>query len=82
MIPKSEIPRSSFPIQHNLKTAFDFSELVPILCVEVLPGDHWNCKTTVVARTAVPLVPVMDNWHIDLFAFMVPNRIVWTTGSE
>jgi len=77
MIPKSEIPRSSFPIQHNLKTAFDFSELVPILCVEVLPGDHWNCKTTVVARTAVPLVPVMDNWHIDLFAFMVPNRIVW-----
>lgn len=77
MIPKAEIPRSSFPIQHNLKTAFSFSNLVPILCVEVLPGDHWNAKATIVARTATPIVPVMDNWHLDTFAFFVPNRLVW-----
>lgn len=77
MIPKADIPRSSFPIQHNLKTAFSFSYIVPLLCVEVLPGDNWNCKATIVARTATPIVPVMDNWHLDTFAFFVPNRLVW-----
>lgn len=77
MIPKAEIPRSSFPIQHNLKTAFQFSDLVPIFVTEVLPGDHWNCSTTIVARTAVPLVPVMDNWHLETFSFFVPCRLVW-----
>lgn len=77
MIPSAEIPRSSFPVQHNLKTAFSFSYLVPIFVTEVLPGDHWNVKATIVARTAVPIVPVMDNWHLETMAFFVPNRLIW-----
>lgn len=78
MIPRSEIPRSSFPVQHNLKTAFSFAKLVPIFVTEVLPGDHWNVRATIVARTATPIVPVMDNWHLETFAFFVPNRLLWT----
>lgn len=78
MIPRADIPRSSFRMEKALKTAFSASYLVPILVEEVLPGDSWNCKTTAVCRTAVPIVPVMDNWHIEFFYFFVPNRIVWS----
>jgi len=77
MIPKAEIPRSSFRMEKSLKTTHNFSILVPILVEEVLPGDSWNCKTTLVARTATPIVPIMDNWHLEMFAFFVPNRLVW-----
>ncbi|QCQ84919.1 major capsid protein [Blackfly microvirus SF02] len=78
MVPKADIPRSSFPISHNLKQAFSFSFLTPMLVEEVLPGDLWKVKATIVARTATPIVPVMDNWHLDTFYFFVPNRLVWT----
>lgn len=77
MIPRAEIPRSSFRMEKALKTAFSFGYLVPILVEEVLPGDTWSAKATIVARTAVPIVPVMDNWHLETFAFFVPNRLTW-----
>jgi len=39
MVPRADIPRSSFKMQKTLKTTFDAGYLVPILCEEVLPGD-------------------------------------------
>jgi len=78
MIPKAEIPRSSFDTQYAHKTTFDSGYLVPIYCDEVLPGDMHNVKATMFARLATPLFPVMDNLHLDTFFFFVPNRLVWT----
>ncbi len=77
MIPKAEIPRSSFDTQYAHKTTFDGGFLVPIYCDEVLPGDMHNVKATMFARLATPLFPVMDNLHLDTFFFFVPNRLVW-----
>ena len=37
MVPKAEIPRSSFDTQYAHKTTFDGGYLVPIYCDEVLP---------------------------------------------
>jgi len=78
MIPKADIPRSSFDTQYVHKTTFDAGYLVPIYCDEVLPGDMHNVKATLFARLATPLFPVMDNLHLDTFFFFVPNRLVWT----
>lgn len=77
MIPKADVPRSSFRIQKSLKTAFDSGYLVPMYCEEVLPGDTFNLRSTFFARLATPIFPVMDNLHIDTFFFFVPNRLVW-----
>jgi len=77
MIPKADIPRSSFDTQYAHKTTFDGGYLVPIYCDEVLPGDMHNVKATMFARLATPLFPVMDNLHLDTFFFFVPNRLVW-----
>lgn len=77
MIPKADIPRSSFNTQYAHKTTFDAGYLVPIYCDEVLPGDTHNVRMTAFARLATPLFPVMDNLHLDTFFFFVPNRLVW-----
>jgi len=78
MVPRADIPRSSFRMEKNLKTAHSASFLIPIMVEEVLPGDTFNVGVTVVARIATPIVPVMDNWHYETFFFYVPNRLLWS----
>lgn len=77
MNPRSDVPRSVFPVTHRNTVPFNFSELVPIFNEEVLPGDTWNVGITIAARTAVPLVPVQDNWKLEFFAFFTPMRLTW-----
>lgn len=78
MVPKADIPRSSFDVQHTHKTTFDAGYLVPIYLDEVLPGDSFNLRMTAFARLATPINPVMDNLHMETFFFFVPNRLIWT----
>lgn len=82
MIPKADIPRSSFSMQHTHKTTFDAGYLVPVFCEEVLPGDTFNLKATMFARLSTPLFPVMDNMHLDSFFFFVPNRLLWSNWKK
>lgn len=78
MIPKAEIPRSSFKMQKTLKTTFDSGFIVPMLCEEVLPGDTFNLRMTAFVRLATPIFPIMDNLHFETFFFFVPCRLLWT----
>lgn len=82
MVPKADIPRSAFNMQHAHKTTFDAGYLVPIYVDEVLPGDTFNLRMTAFARLATPLFPVMDNLHLDSFFFFVPNRLIWTNWKK
>lgn len=77
MVPKADIPRSSFNIQKTYKTTFDAGWLIPVYVDEILPGDSFRLSMTAFARLATPIVPIMDNLHLDSFFFFVPNRLVW-----
>ena len=68
MVPKAEIPRSSFDTQYAHKLLLMVVILYPSTD-EVLPGDMHNVKATMFARLATPLFPVMDNLHLDTFFF-------------
>lgn len=78
MIPRADIPRSSFMVEKAHKTTFDAGYLVPFYLDEVLPGDSFNLHATIFARMSTPLFPVMDNLHMDTHFFFVPNRLVWS----
>ena len=78
MIPKADIPRSSFDAQKTYKTTFDAGYLIPVYVDEVLPGDTFNLKMTAFSRLATPLYPIMDNMVMESFFFFVPNRLVWS----
>ena len=77
MVPRADIPRSSFRQEFCHKTTFDAGYLIPVYCNEVLPGDTFNVNVTMFARMATPLFPIMDNLYMDSFFFFVPNRLVW-----
>ncbi|QCQ84978.1 major capsid protein [Blackfly microvirus SF02] len=82
MNPRADVPRSQFNLSHGWKSTFSFSYLVPILLEPVLPGDTFTCAIQVAARTAIPIVPVQDNWHLEFFSFFVPMRLVWTNAPK
>lgn len=82
MIPRADIPRSSFQIQTAHKTTFDGGYLVPVYVDEVLPGDTFKLRMTAFARLSTPLYPTMDNLHLDSFFFFVPNRLIWNNWQK
>jgi hypothetical protein len=82
MIPKADIPRSSFDCQSTHKTTFDAGYLVPVYVDEMLPGDTFRLNMTAFARLATPIYPVMDNMYLDSFFFFVPNRLIWSNWQK
>ncbi len=82
LIPRADIPRSSFNRTHGYKTTFDAGKLIPFYLDEVLPGDTFNCKATIFARLSTLLTPVMDNAYLDIFFFFVPLRLLWRHTKE
>lgn len=77
-ITRIDMPRGVFPIKNTHKTAFNATWVVPLYYKEVIPGEDDVLKCSFVLRTPTPIVPVMDNLFLDLYAFYVPYRILWT----
>lgn len=76
-VPIADIPRSAFNRSHGHKTTFDAGYLIPFYVDEALPGDTFKATAHLFARLATPIFPVMDNLHLDVFYFAVPNRLLW-----
>ena len=76
-VPRADIPRSSFNLSHGHKTTFDADYLVPILLMDIIPGDTINCRASFFMRLATPLFPIMDNMYADTQFFFVPYRTIW-----
>lgn len=64
-------------MRQTRKQAFNASLLVPIMCEEVLPGDVWQHRESIMARLATPIAPAVDDLDLETFYFFVPNRITW-----
>lgn len=77
MIPRADIPRSTFKMETAHKTTFNAGALIPVFIDEILPGDSYNLNLTAFARMATPIYPLMDNLHMEHHAFFVPNRLTW-----
>lgn len=82
MVPRADIPRSSFLREYAHKTTFDAGYLIPFYHDEVLPGDTFRVKCVMFARMSTPLYPVMDNMVMDVHFFFVPNRLTWSNWKK
>lgn len=67
---------------HNLShyhlTSCDMGEIVPIGCMEVLPGDSFQMQTSMLVRVTPQVRPVMHPVHAQVHHFFVPNRLLWS----
>lgn len=71
-------PRSIFPIQFRSPTTMRVGDIVPLMCKEVLPGSTFSLDCSSVLQAASPFVSrVYGDLFLDLYAFFVPNRLVW-----
>ena len=77
-----DMSRSTFNRDHSVKLSFNVGDVVPFYVDEVLPGDTFQIKTSMVARLQTLLTPMMDNLYLDTYFFFVPNRIVWQHWRE
>lgn len=77
-VPKINVNRSAFDKSCSTKTTFNVGKLIPLRVEEVLPADTVELDIASMVRMATPIYPVMDNLYLDLYAFFVPNRLVWS----
>lgn len=76
-VPHVNKPRSKFSRNHSVKTMINTGDLVPLYCAPVYPGDTVTMDLGILCRSLTPSAPVMDNAYLELWAFFVPDRLVW-----
>lgn len=69
--------RNTFRLSHKHDFSVDMGYLVPVACIDVLPGDTFMGATGLLARVAPMVNPVMHKVDISIHHWFVPNRILW-----
>lgn len=73
---------SRFDLSHDVKLSFSMGQLIPTLCMEVLPGDSIQVSCENMLRLAPLISPVMHKINVETHYFFVPNRLLWSEWSE
>lgn len=80
--PNVSIQRSKFNRSHGHKTTFDADYLIPVLVEEVIPGDTVTMATSMFARMATPIYPILDNQILTVHWFFCPLRLIWNNTEQ
>lgn len=80
--------RSKQSLSNYQLTTCDMGQLVPIMCLPVLPGDTIGQHTNILLRVTPLAAPVMHQVDVRVHHFFVANRTIWSgwedfiTGGE
>lgn len=74
--PPMNVKRNFFDLSHEVKMSAKFAYLYPVLCKEVLPGETWRNNSTLFARFAPMLAPILHRVDLWVHSFFVPTRII------
>lgn len=66
-----------FDLTHDKKLSGKFGLLMPIQCIDLVPGDSFTLKSSAMVRLAPTIAPVMHRMNVYIHHFFVPNRILW-----
>lgn len=75
-------PSSTFDLSHDKKLSCKMGQLVPILCMETVPGDRFTVSSAQMLRFAPMLAPVMHQISVYTHFYFVPNRILWSNWED
>lgn len=70
--------RSKHSLSYYRMQSFKAGELIPVGCVEVLPGDTFRHSMEALVRMQPMLAPVMHPLHLRIHHFFVPYRLLWS----
>ena len=74
---KQDISTSWFDLSHSRLMTFDMGELVPMLCMEIVPGDYVELNSDILVRLAPLVAPLFHHLKLNTRYYFVPNRIMW-----
>ena len=74
--------RNKFSLSHYKLFTCNMGELIPITWYEVIPGDTFQQRTSLVVRTSPLIAPIYHPVAIRLHHFYVPNRQIWEDWEE
>lgn len=77
-----DAPRTRFLMPFDHITSFNTGDIVPLEWEEILPGDGLMSDVSFMLRLATPIAPFMSRVYLDVYAFFIPNRIIWTHWTE
>lgn len=69
--------RNRFDLTHDVKLSGRMGNLMPVLAMEVVPGDNVKISADSIVRFAPLIAPVMHRFNATIHYFFVPNRLVW-----
>lgn len=70
-------PVNRFDLSHDVKLSLDMGQLVPIMCMDCVPGDKVTVGCESLLRFAPLVSPVMHRLNVYMHYWFVPKRLLW-----
>jgi hypothetical protein len=74
--------RSKFSLSHYKLLSLNQGPLVPVSCIEVLPGDSFRMASSMLIRVTPLANPVMHPVHATIHHWFVPYRLLWESWED
>ena len=71
-----DMSRSTFAYHPTVSGTCLAGRLIPIKCIEVLPGDSIKMDLRTLVKMSTPVYPTMDMLYMDVAFYFVPNKLV------
>lgn len=73
---------NTFNLSHDKKLSLKMGEIIPVMALDVLPGDKFTIETSHLTRFLPLIAPVMHNVKVKMRYFFSPNRLVWDNWED
>jgi hypothetical protein len=73
---------NTFDLSHDKRMSLKMGEIIPVMAVDVLPGDKFTIESSHLTRMLPLVAPVMHNVKVKMRYFFSPNRLVWDNWED
>ena len=73
---------NTFDLSHDKRMSLQMGKIIPVMAMDVLPGDKFTIETSHMTRMLPLVAPVMHNVKVKVRYFFSPNRLVWPNWED
>ena len=73
---------NTFDLSHDKRMTMQMGKVIPVMAMDVLPGDKFTIETSHLTRFLPLVAPVMHNVKVKVRYFFSPNRLVWNNWED
>jgi hypothetical protein len=73
---------NTFDLSHDKRMTLKMGDIIPVMALDVLPGDKFTVETSHLTRMMPLIAPVMHNVKVKVRYFFSPNRLVWDNWED